>query len=77
VDKDDGVTDMRVQEFNICRDNDEKEVSKTLPCACWRGATEGCKNLKENRSYLRETISNFLQSQSRQGFLRTSAGEDF
>jgi hypothetical protein len=66
IDEDDGITDMRVHDFQLCDPNDknDKEVDG-MRCDCWRGATTDCNNLRNKRTDLREAIKRSLNDRSR------------
>jgi hypothetical protein len=76
VDDDDGITDMRVHDFQLCdpRDKGDKKVDG-MRCDCWRVPGEGCENLSKKRADLREAFRKSLED--RRGYVITSAPESF
>lgn len=65
IDKKDGITDMRVQAFDLCgaleSPEDKRLVEKSIGCDCWTTRTKNCRNLNFNRTHLKESLIAFLK----------------
>lgn len=77
VDKDEGITDMRVHPFDFCaalpEDARRGNKVKGKSCDCWRGGAKGCDNLAGKREALRQALSQKLKAYD--SSLRTKADE--